>query len=163
MANEPINIFSHRIDPRGVAKLLRAAAPDVKVLGADDDWQQITITYGTKRFFRKARTLTFGHHAEYYDGPNWPKQLAGMQGYFSDFPACPAKADIMRLIRSFRFSLAVPQDDLNIDSTDDRLALVYAVCRHLDGVIFTPSSLRDAAGRILMNRDGHTDPTAVLT
>jgi hypothetical protein len=37
MAFEPINIFSHRIDPRGVAELLRAAATDVKVSGPDDD------------------------------------------------------------------------------------------------------------------------------
>ena len=135
MAFEPINIFSHRIDPRGVAELLRGAAADVEVAGPDDDWEQIVVVFGKKGLMRKARVLTFGHDAEYYDGPDWPQQVMGMQGYFSNFADCEAKADVMRLIRSFRFSLAVPQHDLDIDSTDERLDLLYTVCRHLDGAI----------------------------
>jgi hypothetical protein len=118
--------------------------------------------FGKKGLFRKARVLTLGHSSDYYTGVDWQKQVAGMQGYFSTFPECRAKADVMRTICSFRFSLSVPQDDLDIDSTDERLALVYAVCRHLDGAIFTPSSLRDAAGRILIDAKGYSDPDAVL-
>jgi len=162
MAFEPINIFSHRIDPRGVAELLRAAATDVKVSGPDDDWQEIVIVFAKKGLFRKARVLTLGHNSDYYSGLDWSKQVAGLQGYFTTFPDCRAKADVMWIIRSFRFALAVPQDDLDIDGTDERLALVYAVCRHLDGAIFTPSSLRDASGRILIDAKGYSDPDAVL-
>jgi hypothetical protein len=39
---------------------------------------------------------------------------------------------------------------------------VHAICRHLDGVIFTPSSLRDATGRVLISAEGKSDPHAVL-
>jgi hypothetical protein len=39
---------------------------------------------------------------------------------------------------------------------------LYKVCEHLDGVIFTPSSLRDARGRILIDAAGQTDDDAVM-
>ena len=68
----------------------------------------------------------------------------------------------MRLIRSFRFALSVPQPDLNIDSNDDRLELLYKVCQYLDGAIFTPTSMRDARGRTLIDAEGYCDPQAVL-
>jgi hypothetical protein len=68
----------------------------------------------------------------------------------------------LRLIGTLRFALAVPQDDLDIDSDDERLSLLYTVCQHLDGVVFTPSSLRDAQGRVLIGAGGETDPLAVL-
>jgi hypothetical protein len=44
MLMEPINIFSHRIDPRGVLSVLRSLAPDVVVTGPDDAWQEATVT-----------------------------------------------------------------------------------------------------------------------
>ena len=162
MAFEPISVFSHRIDPEGVAALLRSSAADVEVYGPDDDWTKIVVVFGKRRLFREARVLTLGHNAEYYNGPGWSKQVAGMQNYFSNFPDCSAKAEVMRIIRTFRFSLSVPQHDLDIDSSDDRLALVHAVCRHLDAAIFTPSSLRDAAGRVIIDAGGYSDPSAVL-
>jgi hypothetical protein len=40
--------------------------------------------------------------------------------------------------------------------------LLYSVCQHLDGAIFTPSALRDANGRILLSADSQTDPSAVM-
>jgi hypothetical protein len=162
MAFEPIVIFSHRIDPAGVVDLLRAAADDVTVSGPSNDRQQIVVVFAKEGLIRESRVLTFDHNASYYSGPDWPKQVAGMQGYFSRFPDSPVKPDVIRVIGSFRFSIAVPQDDLDINSADERLALVYAVCRHLDGVIYTPSSLRDAAGRILIDANGYSDPDAVL-
>ncbi len=162
VAYEPINIFSHRIDPHGVVARLRDGGADVEVVGPEDDWQQIVVVFPKKGLFRKGRVLTFGHNAEYYDGPDWPQQIAGMQGYFGKFPDCPAKAAVLRLIQTFRFCLSVPQHDLKIDSDDERLKLVYAVCQHLDGAIFTPSSLRDAAGRILIDAAGFSDPHAVM-
>ncbi|WP_442485374.1 DUF4272 domain-containing protein [Aeoliella sp. SH292] len=162
MAFEPINLFSHRIDPRGVAELLRATGYKMEQSGPDDDWQQIVIAFPKKGLFSKTRLLTFSHTADYYDGPKWPLQVSGMQNYFSQFPENSAKPDVLRLIRTFRFSLAVRQDDLDINSTDERLEMVFAVCRHLDGAIFTPSSLRDAKGRILIDATGAADPRAVL-
>lgn len=162
MSLEPINIFSCRVDPRGVAKLLRNCGREVRVKGPDDDWEEIVVTFTKGGLLRKARVLTFGHHAEYYEADNWPQQVMGMQGYFSNFPETPLKRDIMRVIGTFRFGLSVPQDDLDIWSKDDRLELLYAVCEHLDGVIFTPSALRDARGRILLGHDGGYDADATL-
>ncbi len=160
MSFEPINIFSNRIDPKGVADLLRSHGRTTKVQGADDIWESIVVEFSPKTIFRKARVLTIGHDPEYYDGPDWSKQILGMQGYFSNFPESDVTPKLMRLIRSFRFALAI-RDDINIDGQDDRLELIYSVCQHLDGAIFTPSSLRDAGGRILLSSNGETDPNAV--
>ena len=43
MAAEPITIYSHKIDPAGVARVLRALAPDLEIDGPDDAWSHITI------------------------------------------------------------------------------------------------------------------------
>jgi hypothetical protein len=162
MAFEPINIFSRRIDPRGVVEVLRKSGFEMKVEGPEEDWTRIIVTLKKGSLFSKARVMTFGHDSNYYDGDGWQRQVMGIQGYFSRFPETPTKADILRLIGTFRFALAVPQHDLNIDSDDERLKLLCAVCRHLDGVIFTPSSLRDAEGRILIDAAGQTDPSALM-
>jgi len=69
MALEPINIFSRRIDVRGVVNVLRKVAAQVTVEGPEDDWQQL-IVLGRKRFLRKAPRLVVGHDREYYDGPH---------------------------------------------------------------------------------------------
>lgn len=161
MAMEPINVFSRRIDPLGVLILLRSLSPSLQVVGPDDCWEKIVIS-GPKRFFRRAATLTFTHDPDYYDGPGWPQQRMGMQGYFSRFPETETKPEILRLIGTFRFALATDwQPDLD-DEKDERLGYLYAVARHLDGVLFTPSSLRDAEGRVLISADGDFDPNAVM-
>lgn len=162
MAFEPINIFSRRIDPRGVAETLRGTGLPMQIVGPDDDWTQIVLTVNKGGLLKKPRLMTFGHSSEHYEGDEWPRQTLGMQGYFADFPEVPRKQDVLRLISTFRFILSVPQYDLDIDSDDERLQLLYAVCQHLDGVIFTPSSLRDAQGRILIESGGMADPEAVL-
>lgn len=162
MAFEPINIFSRRVDPRGVVEVLRRSGFKLQTQGPDDDWQEIVLTVRPGNLLRRPRLMTFGHNSEAYDGKEWPRQVMGMQGYFSRFPDIPLKREILRMIGALQFVLAVPQHDLDIDADDERLALVYAVCQHLDGVIFTPSSLRDAQGRILIRADGEFDPEAVL-
>jgi hypothetical protein len=161
MVFEPINIFSHRIDPRGVVDLLRSLSDSVEIVGADDDWQQAVVTLRSG-LLRRGKAITFGHSAEYYDGEDWPRQVLGMMNYFANFPDSDRKADVLRLIGTFRFALAVPQHDLDINSNDERLKILYAVCRHLDGAIFTPSALRDASGRILIDAAGGGDPSAVF-
>ena len=158
MAMEPINIFSRRIDPRGVLAVLRALDSDVDIVGPDDDWETATITI--EREDREPFTLTFRHNSEYYDGPDWSRQVLGKQGYLSRFPDGERKADVLRLIDTFRFALATEwQPDLDPDE-DERLEVLFAITDHLDGVIFTPSALRDSVGRILIAADGECDPDA---
>ncbi|MGE5191561.1 MAG: DUF4272 domain-containing protein [Deltaproteobacteria bacterium] len=161
MAFEPINIFSRRIDVRGVIAALRNVAGQVTVEGPEDDWQRLTVL-GRKRLLRKPARLVVGHDREFYDGPNWSTQILGMSNYFAGFPDAPRKQDVLRAIRSFQFILAFPECDLDIDGDDERIAWVHAICKHLDGVLFTPSSLRDASGRILIGAGGESDPDAVL-
>lgn len=162
MSMEPINVFSHRIDPKGVASLLRSMSANVQVVGPDDEWERIVVS-GPKRFLRRAATLTFLHTPEYYDGPKWPMQKMGMQNYFAGFPDGPLKADVLRLIGSFRFALATEfSPDVTDYDNDERLGFLYAVAKRLDGALFTPSALRDAQGRVLLSADGEVDAGAVL-
>jgi Domain of unknown function (DUF4272) len=70
----------------------------------------------------------------------------------------------MLLIQSFRFALTlnpVPKPDLYIDSDDPRLHFLFAVARFLDGALFLPTALRDAAGRVLYGID-EPDALAVM-
>ena len=164
MAAEPIVIYSHKIDPAGVLDLLRRMAPDLTVDGGPDDWSTITLT-GPRKFLRKPPTLSFGHDPDYYRADDFRRvQMNGMQGYFARFPENEHTGRIMALIDSFRFALTLfppPEPELEIDSDDPRLEYVFAVARHLDAALFTPSALRDANGRVLYGAGG-PDPQAVM-
>lgn len=161
MAMEPITIYARRIDPRGVVELLRSLDPEVIVVGPDDVWEQATLILhqpGQKN----ALHLTFRHDPGYYDGNEWSRQMLGMQGFFLQFPDNARKAQVMRMISGFRFALATSWDPDLIPEGDSRLPYLYAVTRHLDGVLFTPSGFRDAEGRILSAADGDFDEDAVF-
>ncbi|HVW03152.1 MAG TPA: DUF4272 domain-containing protein [Planctomycetaceae bacterium] len=158
MALEPINIFSHRIDPRGVPDVLRKLGLTVQIEGSEDDWTLIAL--GPRKLLRKRARLVIAHSRDYYDGPTWPMQRQGMETYIARFPNVSPL--VLEVIRSLRFGLAFPEGDLNLDRPDERVAWVQAICEHLDGVFFTPSSLRDAQGRLLASATGQTDPAATL-
>jgi hypothetical protein len=163
VAAAPINLFSHKIDPAGVLALLRQIAPDLKVEGPPDNWTKITITL-KGGLFKRGAAIEFGHHRDYYAGPGWPRQVGGMQGYFSQFPDNDVKPRIMLLIQSFRFALTCSSahgPDLSPDTPDERLKFLFAVARHLDAVLFTPGFLWDASGRILYGAE-EPDPAAVM-
>jgi uncharacterized protein DUF4272 len=162
MSAEPINIFSHRIDPAGVVAVVRRLAPDATVEGSEDDWRRIVIRL-KKPLFGRAKVLELLHDRDYYAGADWPRQRMGMQGYFSRFPDNGRLSEVLQVIASFRFSLATSFDpDLSLDAKDERNAVLLAVARHLDGCFFTPYSLRDRSGRILVSADGEFDPEARL-
>ncbi len=160
MAQEPINIFSRIADPKAVAALLRDRAPKVKFDPTEEDWRRATVVFGTGK---SKQTLTLGHDPEYYSEPNWSVQMSGMQGYFSQFPDTPRKQRILLLPSTFRFSLSTEFEPDFDPEGDPRLELLFEVTRLLDGVIFTPSGLRDANGRILFGAGGEDeeDPEAV--
>lgn len=160
MDMEPINIFSRRIDPRGVLTVLRSLPGELQVDGPDEDWIEARLTVRSST--GQELVLGFRHDSEYYEEPDWPQQMLGMQGYFSNFPDGPFKADVLRLIQTFRFALATDwQPDL-IDDDDPRLEALCAIASHLDAALFTPSTMRDAGGRVLLDAEGSSDPDAVL-
>jgi hypothetical protein len=154
MAVEPITLFARIADPAGVARCLRERAPSVEIEGPDDAWRKAVATFTT---LMKKRTLTLTHDPAYYSEPNWSRQMNGMRGYFERFPGTANKPRVMMLTTSFRFSLGtvfVPDFD---PAGDPRLDILFAVTELLDGVLFTPSSLRDARGRILFGAGGKDD------
>lgn len=150
MASEPITIFSRIVEPAAVLAAVRERFPHAVVIGEGATWSSITVTFGAGRD-ADVTTLTLLHDREYYAGPGWATQRSGMQGYFQQFSADPQlKARAIETIGTFRFALATRFDpDYEDPSSDPRFAIVCGVTQLLDGVIFTPSSLRDAAGRVL--------------
>ena len=162
MAAEPISIFSIKINVSGVAQLVRRLNPDARIAGTDDAWTAIVIT-GKKSWFGKSTALTINHDPDYYAGKDWPMQRQGTQNYFSRFPEVERKKAILRTIGAFRFSLGILAEPLiDLDSPDWRAELLLQIAQLLDGYLFTPSSLRDAQGRVLIDAAGNSDPEAHL-
>jgi Domain of unknown function (DUF4272) len=160
MAMEPITLFARIADPAGVARRLRELAPAVTIDGPDDNWRNAVVTFGKGK---KKRTLTFTHDPAYYSEPDWSTQMSGMRGYFSRFPDTDRKPRVLMLTTSLRFSLGTLFDPDFDPEGDPRLDVLFAVAELLDGVLFTPSSLRDARGRVLFGAGGEDeeDPNAV--
>jgi hypothetical protein len=156
MAAEPMTLFARVADPVGVARLLRERAPGISIDGPEDAWRNAVVTLG-------AGTVTFTHDPDYYAEPSWPVQMNGMAGYFSRFPETERKSLAVMLPTTFKFSLGLLFDPDDGDDNDPRLQIVYAVAELLDGVLFTPSALCDARGRVLYGASGEDeeDPDAI--
>src|SRR5262245_7748181 len=150
MAMEPITLFARIADPAGVARRLRELAPAVTIDGPDDNWRNAVVTFGKGK---KKRTLTLTHDPAYYAEPNWSTQMSGMRGYFSRFPDTDRKQRVLLLTTTFRFSLGTQFTPDFDPEGDRRLDVLFAVAELLDAVLFTPSSLRDAHGRVLFGAD----------
>jgi hypothetical protein len=89
--------------------------------------------------------------------------MDGMRGYFSRFPDTDRKSRVMLLTTTFRTCLGTLFEPDFEPTGDPRLDILFEVAELLDGVLFTPSSLRDARGRILFGAGGtpDEDPDAV--
>lgn len=157
---EPITLFSRTIDPAGVVRRLRELAPDIAVDGPDDNWHSAVVTFAEGE---DVRTLTFTHDPDYYAEPHWSGQMNGMQGYFARFPETERKSRALMLITTLRFSLGTLFEPDFDPEGDPRLQVLCSVAELLDAVLFTPSSLRDAQGRVLFGAGGEDDedPDAV--
>lgn len=154
MAREPINLFSARGDAEQVRNLLLTLFPAAEVTGDDEDWTEIALPFdGGKR-------LTLIHSRDYYTGPGWAKQKAGMQGYFSRFPLGDREKQVMSTIGTFQFSLATRFEPEYESAGDERLAFLGFLAEKLDAVFFMPSALRDSKFRALVTADGEVDADA---
>jgi hypothetical protein len=156
MPAEPMTLFARIADPAGVARLLRERVPGVVFDGPDDQWRNAAVPCSTG-------AVTFTHDPTYLAEPNWSVQMNGMTGYLARFPETQRKKTALLLPTTFKFSLGLLFDSDDCDDSDPRLEIVHAVAALLDGVIFTPSTLRDARGRILYGAGGEDaeDPDAV--
>jgi hypothetical protein len=162
MSAEPITIYSFRIDPRGVLSVLRSLAPSLQLIGPEDSWEKIVIT-GPIQSSKRASVLTLFHDEDFYNGGDWSNHLLGLQGYFSRFPDTNWKPGIIQKLGNLGFILSTNADpDIDIDSDDERARIILAVTKFLNGMIFSPSALRDAEGRKILAWKGKPDPDAVL-
>jgi hypothetical protein len=156
---EPITIFSRIAAPKKVVERLRDLCPDVIVEGPDENWSRVEVPL---LIDGEEATLTFTHSAEYYSEPGWSRQMDGMRGYFSRFPASENRSKVLSLTTTFCFSLGTLFEPDFEPSGDVRLDILFNIAEMLDGVLFTPSGLRDANGRILLSFDeDEHDPDAV--
>ncbi len=156
MSQPPLNVFSHRADPAGVLALLRQTGT-VTVEGSDEAWTSATVKWKSGWFSRYS--LTINNSIDYYTGPGWPQQVAGMQNYFHNLQARP---DVLRLIASFQFSLAMPDAPTPTDASNPLHQLIRDIAAHLDGVFFLPGYLLDSKALVLAGPEGARDPAAIL-
>src|SRR5258707_13643720 len=56
----------------------------------------------------------------------------------------------------------IAEPEIDLDSNDERSKFILAIANHLNGIIFSPSTLRDSQGRVLIDCDGASDPDAIL-
>ena len=148
MAAEPITIFARRGDPAGVLATLRQLTPNVTVTGPEGDWTRAHVLLTQGLFRRHPRTVTFVRHRD--------RAAAAVSTSDRSDP-------VLRLTAAFRVAIDVRfSPDERTDPPDERLEIVTAVVRHLDGALFRPSGLYDAAGRAILRADGTVDTAAVL-
>lgn len=145
MATEPVTLFAQVPNPRAVIDVLEKMGAKFSVTGSEDAWSEIVVTTGG--WLRK-KQLKINHDPAYYTGQGWQAQMQGMAGYFSQFPSGPGQARVIALTGQFHFALGtmcMPDAEVG----DERYAVLAEIAEALDAVWFTPSSLRDAQGRIL--------------
>ena len=151
MATEPVTLFAQCPNPRVVIDVLRKMRAKFKLLGTEDAWSEVVITTG----WMKKKQLKITHDPAYYTGPGWQAQMHGMRAYFSRFPGAPEQARVLALTERFGFALGTICDP-DANAGDERYAVLSAIAEALDAVWFTPSSLRDAQGKVLYGIGGPT-------
>jgi hypothetical protein len=159
MAAEPITVFSRRVDPEGLYRYLDRLGLDLEIEGTLTAWTALRIRGVGEQ---GPCLLTLTHDPAYYAEPNWSRQMQGMAEYFARFPESPNKERVLMLPTSLHFSLGTLFDPDMDPPHDPRLPVLFEVAQYLDGVLFTPSSLRDAQGRVLLSAYGpeEEDPEA---
>jgi hypothetical protein len=158
MATEPVTLFAQTGNCQLVIAVLRKMDAKFKVVGPDDAWSEIVVTTGG---WLKKKSLRITHDPDYYTGQKWELQMNGMRGYFSRFPAALEQAKVLALTEQFGFVLGTILDP-DAQSGDERYEVLSAIAEALDAVWFTPSSMRDANGRVLYGADlAEWDPNAI--
>ncbi|MBX3413894.1 MAG: DUF4272 domain-containing protein [Pirellulales bacterium] len=161
MAKEPLTIFSTRIDPRSIVESMRQYADEIELDGAPEGWRTL-IARGPRRLLRRRLELTIVHDSNYYLGPRWPNQIGGLLQHCAALAGGELRPELGETIQNLRFAVGLPAADLDLASDDPRLDWLFAVCRRIDGLIFTPTSLRDAQGRVFFSSCEPADRSARL-
>lgn len=157
MASEPITLFANIADPVHAFRALREISPSFEADDDEQNWRKVVVTIGIWPFKKK---LVVTHDLEYYTGVQWALQMDGLRGYFSRFPSIPQRDQAIALTHEFKFALGAIADP-DFGSNDYRLTIVQILATELEALWFTPSSLRDSVGRVLLATDeSGIDPKA---
>lgn len=158
MTTEPITLFAKSVDPVHVFRVLNEVSPKVQFEGGEQNWTKAVVSMGLWRFKKR---LLISHDPTHYSEPNWSNQMDGLRGYLSRFPDVPQRHRAMELTRQFAFSLTTMVDP-DFSRNDYRLMIIQILAKELEAVWFTPSSLRDHTGRILLGTQASDiDPEAM--
>lgn len=161
MAAPPVTLFSQHRNPEQVLHVLKQRMPDAVVeTDSDGVWSSIKGTW--KRGWRKGSLhLEARHSPDYYAGDGWGSQLAGMAGYFGQFPDSDRHPAIFGYIPGLTFALSFMLDPGTVEN-DPRQEVIHEVARLIDGVMFLPGCLLDAEGRVIISATDDPDPDARL-
>jgi hypothetical protein len=154
MPHEPLTLFSSPAGPAELRDAILKVTPDALVTGQGDAWSEILIR------FPNGSTLGLTHDPDYYSGPGWAGQKAGMAAYFDRFPLGDRAAQTRATIGAFGFSLATSFEPDYDPAGDERLDFLASLADAVDGVFFSPSCLRDARFRVLVSASGEVDEDA---
>lgn len=148
----PLTIFSSSVDPSAALPVLQSNG--FEIVEMETGWEA-TKSFRTGMF--KKVNLKASFDREWCSPPNWPVQISGMQNYFDRFPIPDAMGEQVRsLIGSFQTSIAL-MDEPEYSDDDPRFEVIHEITAAVDGVLFTPGSLLDAAFNTLIDAEGNTD------
>ncbi len=155
----PFTIFCHNDSSDHALEFFEENNAEIK--GDTDDWEASYEFDGKSK--RKKKTITFTYERQWCSPPNWPQQLLGMQNFIGQFPLDPPRRElVMRLIRKFKYCVGIICEPEIEDGDDERLEVIHALARHIDGTIFAPGALFDANFLPFATADGEFDPGAVI-
>ena len=149
MSAPPVILYSRPFNATEVLCLLQAAGP-VALTGEDYSWSSARLQLGEAE-------LTVNHDEDYYAGSEWPRQRAGMAGYFAEQGAAP---DVLRAIAGFGFALSVPGAPHPASPDDPAAQVLRRLAELTDGALFVEDRLLDGAGRLLAGPGGARDRDA---
>jgi len=161
MAGGPLAVLGRGVDRAAVARRLRELGASVALdPPADDAWRTLGVTFG-RLLGRKLLKLYFD--PAHCSGESWARQMDGMRGYFSRFPETPRKERVLMLTHTFGFELGTEFVPDAASAGDPRMRALFDITEMLDGVLFSPSAMLDARGRVLLCVAGAPaeDPGAV--
>ncbi|MCB1006074.1 MAG: DUF4272 domain-containing protein [Acidimicrobiales bacterium] len=153
MAAEPVSIFAARIDPAGVLGALARASARVVTDGGDEHWRRAEASFDAGGLEHAPVVLV--HDSLRYRGPGWRTELALLREQVGSFPPSSQRSDVVRAVAGCRFVVSSDRGCLvDFERSDARSAAVLTVADQLDGLIVTPSGVRDPAGRVLVGANG---------
>lgn len=161
MAAPPVTLFSQHRKAEEVLHVLEQRMPDAVVeTDAEGVWSSVKGAW-KRGWLKGSLHLEARHSPEYYAGDGWSAQLAGMAGYFGQFPDSGRCPDVFSYIPGLTFALSFMLDPGTVED-DPRQEVISEIARLIDGVMFLPGCLLDAEGRVIISATDDPDPEARL-